>query len=184
MKGAESSQILADCKRLRRLVALPARGIPLDREHEYVSAFERARQEALSGRHEEALREADALQKTFPGTPGAAVIACLVDGRQKPPGVARKACESARSAAPEAFLPRYVLGLLRFAEGRIAEARAELESALDLEDSTTSAWSSLAAVYEKLGDQASAKDLAARYRARFGSDLQPALWPAGWPHSK
>jgi predicted Zn-dependent protease len=147
-----------------------------------VSVFQRAQQEALLGRHADAMREARSLQKTFPGAPGGAIIACLVDGQQKPAGEARKSCESARSAAPEAFLPRYVLGLLHCAEGHLADARHEFESALALEDSTTSAWASLAAVYDQLGDGASAKALAARYRARFHSALRPAIWPAGWPH--
>jgi len=181
--SADAAPIVADCKRLKRLVPLPP-GIPIEREHEYVTAFQKAEREALRGHGANALREADALRKSFPGAPGASVITCLVESQKKPAAVARKSCESARSAAPEAFLPHYVLGLLRFADGQIAEARAELKQALDLEDSTASAWSSLAAVYRKLGDEASVKDLAARYRARFGGDLQPALWPAGWSHPK
>jgi hypothetical protein len=39
-------------------------------------------------------------------------------------------------------------------------------------------------VYRKLGDEASVKDLASRYHARFGGTLQPAVWPAGWSHPK
>ena len=180
VKGSDVSQIRDECKRLRRLVAMPAKGVAT--EHEYVGVVQRAQQEALLGRHTDAMRDARSLQETFPGTPGGAVIACLVDGQQKPAGEARKSCESARGAAPEAFLPRYVLGLLHCAEGHFADARTELESALALEDSTTSAWASLAAVYDQLGDGASAKALAARYRTRFRSTLRPAIWPAGWPH--
>jgi predicted Zn-dependent protease len=174
-------QILADCKRLRRLVALPATGVPVEREHEYVSVFQRAEQEALRGRSTEAMRSAHVLHESFPGTPGGAVLSCLVDGRTKPVEAARKSCEAARSAAPEAFLPRYVLGLLACAEGRYGDARVELKAALDIEDSTTTAWASLAAVHGKLGEDAAAADLAKRYRARFGDRLRPALWPSGWP---
>jgi len=45
-----AAQILSDCKRLRRLTALPASGIAIEREHEYVSLVQTAQREALSGR--------------------------------------------------------------------------------------------------------------------------------------
>jgi tetratricopeptide (TPR) repeat protein len=180
----KTAQIRTDCRSLRRLVALPATGIATEREHEYVSLVQRAQQEALGDRSGEAMSSLRSLEQGFPGAPGAAVIACLVDGRSKPAAVARRSCEAARSAAPEAFLPRYVLGLVACAEGRYADARAELERALELEDSTTNAWSTLAAVYRKLGDDRAAADLGARYRKRFGATLQPAIWPSGWPAPK
>ena len=143
-----------------------------------------AQREALSGRQADAVRSARSLEKTFPGAPGGAVIACLVDGRSKTTMAARKTCEAARDAAPEAFLPRYVLGLLDCAEGRLAEARLHLVTALELDDSTTNAWATLAAVHGKLGEDRAALDLAARYRKRFGAELKPAMWPSGWPRPK
>src|SRR3982751_1368365 len=91
---------------------------------------------------------------------------------------------AARDAAPEAFLPRYVLALLDCAEGRFADARVHLVTALELDDSTTNAWATLAAVHGKLGGDRAALALAARYRKRFGADLKPAMWPSGWPRPK
>ncbi|MFL5446337.1 MAG: matrixin family metalloprotease, partial [Myxococcales bacterium] len=78
-----AAQILSDCKRLRRLAALPASGIAIEREHEYVSLVQSAEREALSGRQADAVRSARSLDETFPGAPGGAVIDCLVDGRSK-----------------------------------------------------------------------------------------------------
>jgi predicted Zn-dependent protease len=179
-----AAQILSDCRRLRRLAALPASGIAIEREHEYVSLVQSAQREALSGRRSDAVRDARSLEKTFPGAPGGAVIACLVEGMSKTTAAARKSCEGAREAAPEAFLPRYVLALLDCAEGRFPDARVHLAFALELDDSTTNAWATLAAVQGKLGEDRAAADLAARYRKRFGADLKPAMWPSGWPRPK
>lgn len=88
--------------------------------------------------------------------------------------------ESAARAAPEAFFPRYFLGLIAGAERRFRDAQADLARALELDEGTYDPWVSLASVDESLGDTAALEALKARYRKRFGVELKPALWPSAW----
>ena len=108
------------------------------------------------------------------------MIHCLLHGRARSFAAAKLACESAARAAPEAFFPRYFLGLIAGSERRFRDAQADLVRALELDDGTYEPWVSLASVDESLGEMAALEELKARYRKRFGAELKPALWPSAW----
>jgi len=176
-----AKEITAECARVRRLAALPREAaVAPEREHEYVAAVLAAQGDVQAGRLERARKGAKDLAAKFPAAPGAAVIHCVLQGRARAFPAARVACESAARAAPEAFLPRYFLGLIAGAERRFRDAQADLVRALELDDGTYEPWVSLAAVDESLGELAALEDLKARYRKRFGAELRPVLWPSTW----
>ena len=176
-----AKEIAAECSRLRRVAALP-RDAPVapEREHDYVQAVLDAQSDVRYGRIDRARAAAKGLAAKFPGTPGAEVVHCLLHGRARAFAAAKAVCESAARAAPEAFFPRYFLGLIAGTERRFRDAQAHLTRALELDDATYDPWVSLAAVDESLGETAALEELKARYRKRFGSELRPALWPAAW----
>ena len=176
-----AKEITAECARVRRLAALPREAaVAPEREHEYVAAVLAAQGDVQAGRLDRARKAAKDLAAKFPAAPGAAVIDCVLHGRARAFPAARAACESAARAAPEAFLPRYFLGLIAGAERRFRDAQADLVRALELDDGTYEPWVSLAAVDESLGELAALEDLKARYRKRFGAELRPVLWPSTW----
>ena len=176
-----AKEIAAECARLRRLAALPRdAAVAPEREHEYVQAVLDAQSDVRYGRIDRARTAAKDLAAKFPAAPGAEVIHCLLHGRARAFAAAKAVCESAARAAPEAFFPRYFLGLIAGAERRFRDAHAHLTRALELDDRTYEPWVSLAAVDESLGETAALEELKARYRKRFGSELRPALWPAVW----
>ena len=166
---------------MRRLAALPRdAAVAPEREHEYVDAVLGAQRDVRAGRLDRARAAAKDLAAKFPGAPGATVIHCLLHGRARSFAAAKLACESAARAAPEAFFPRYFLGLIAGSERRFRDAQADLVRALELDDGTYEPWVSLASVDESLGEMAALEELKARYRKRFGAELRPALWPSAW----
>jgi tetratricopeptide (TPR) repeat protein len=176
-----AKEIAAECARLRRLAALPRdAAIAPEHERDYVEAVLEAQQDVQHGRIDRARAAAKDLAVKFPAAPGADVIQCLLHGRARAFAAAKAVCESAARAAPEAFFPRYFLGLIAGAERRFREAQTHLTRALELNDGTYEPWASLASVDESLGETAALEELKARYRKRFGTELRPALWPSGW----
>jgi hypothetical protein len=167
---------------MRSFVGFPPDGaaLPAEREADYVAAALAAHQDINDRRADRALARARDLAKAFPGTPGAAVIECRARSRGKALGLTRTACATAAQAAPGAFFPQYILGLVAGAEAHWQEAEASMRRALEIDGGTREVWSSLAAVRIRLGDAAGLSDLRARYRSRFGAALVPRLWPAGW----
>jgi len=69
--------------------------------------------------------------------------------------------------------PRYVLGLVYLGDGRLEEARRQLEAATALQASAHEAWYQLAVVCERLGDldarDRALEEFARRYRQRLGA---------------
>ena len=176
-----AKEIAAECARMRRLAAFPrGAAVAPEREHDYVDAVLRAQRDVRQGRTDRARSAAEGLAVKFPGAPGAEVIRCLLQGRARAFAAAKIACESAARAAPEAFSPRYLLGLIAGSEGRFKDAQTHLVRALELDDGAYDAWVSLAAVHERIGDRVALEDLKARYRKRFGTELRPNLLPSGW----
>jgi len=179
-KGAE--QVALECTRLRRRIGFPQQPDALtpERESDYVSASLAAHQKIDERKLDAALADAAALRQAFPGTPAAAVVECRTKSRGRALDPIRAACAEAAAAAPDAFYPRYVQGLVAGADSRWTDAAAALQRAVDLDDSGPQVWQSLAAVRQKLHDAAGLRDLQRRFRARFKAPLRPELWPAGW----
>lgn len=177
-KGAE--QIAADCARMKSFVGFPAEPLLPAREAEYVKSALAAHDEIDQRRYERALALAHELAAAFPGTPAPAVIECRALSRGKALSLTRSSCAAAAQAAPGAFYPQYILGLVASAESRWADAGAAMRRALEIDAGTPQVWSSLAAVELRLGHRKAAQDLSAKYERRFRAPLRPALWPAGW----
>jgi tetratricopeptide (TPR) repeat protein len=176
-----AKEIAAECARLRRLAALPKdAAVPPESERDYVDAVLQAQQDVRGGRIDRARAAAKDLAAKFPSAPGADVIHCLLHGRARAFAAAKPVCESAMRAAPEAFFPRYFLGLIAGAERRFRDAQTHLTRALELDDGTYEPWASLASVDQSLGETAALEELKARYRKRFGTELRPGLWPSAW----
>lgn len=164
----------ADCARLRRLVALPrgTSGLPEEREHEYVAAVLEAQKDAAAMQLDRARAAGRRLAKAFPGTPGPALVDCLVQGYGADFARAKVACAAAARAAPEAFAPPYLLGWIANGERRWAAARTHLRRALELDDATADVWVQLAVACEEPGLEKELAELRDRYRARFGVELR------------
>jgi tetratricopeptide (TPR) repeat protein len=171
-----AEDVVAECTRLRRWYALPrgALGIPVEREHEYVAAIRAAETEVHRERFDRVSAHARELEKEFPGSPGAALIACLADDERKVAARTKISCAAAARADPEAFHPQHILGRIAFEERRWKEARALLQRALELDEANGEVWQRLAAAHQRLGDAEALEGTRARYRARFGSELRPA----------
>jgi predicted Zn-dependent protease len=166
-------QVMKDCAHQRRSVALPAntKGVPLEREHAYVEAVQRAQRDVDAGRVQRARVQAQELERIFPGSPGAALINCLSDGRENSSVRVKVSCAGANAAAPEAFAPWLLLGIVAGTEKRWDDARNLLQRAIELDDGVVEAWRRLAVVYNHLGDATSLAELKSRYHARFGGVL-------------
>lgn len=179
--GDLGESVLASCITLRRRVSLKAgeRSVPERREHRYVAAFEQARQQLDRGRLDAAVALAEDLGRRFPGSPAPSVLTCFARTRQGSRGAAREACTQACAAVPEAFAPRYLLGLVEAAEQRWELARSHFERALALDDTPYDAWASLLALHEKTKDRSAAAALREKHLQRFGAPVSPVLLPAG-----
>jgi tetratricopeptide (TPR) repeat protein len=166
--------IRSDCARLRRDVGLAsvAPSFPPDREAEYVAALREAERHVRSAKLERAVAIAAQLERTFPGTPGAALVTCRARAAGKDRAVTRKACEAAMAAAPDAPHPRHALGELAVAERRWGDASEHFRRVIELDDGDGTAWTRLALAYQRLGNAPALDALGARYQARFGTALQ------------
>ncbi len=176
-----ADQVAQECRRIRRRIGYPAQAaLTAEQESGYVSAA-LAAHEKIDQRHlDAALVAAKALRSAFPQMPAGAVAECRARSRMRDLDAIRRACTEAEALAPDAFYPRYVVGLLASRDRRWADAASALRSALELDDSAPQIWQSLAAVEEKRHDAAAVQDLQRRFRAKFNAALRPALWPAGW----
>lgn len=174
-KGA--LQVVKDCLQQRRSVALPfgAKTVPFDREHEYVNAVQQAQRDIEGGRVKQAQIHVKEIEKTFPGSPAPALIACMSDGLEKNTSRTKASCTAANDAAPEAFAPWLLLGKVASSEAHWEDAEKCLRRAIELDDNIGEAWRRLAAVYTQLGDSKALADLSARYHAKFGGSLSPKL---------
>jgi tetratricopeptide (TPR) repeat protein len=179
--GPAGEGVLSVCANQRRRASLRAGEptVPEKREHRYVAAFEQARAQLDRGQLDAAVALAEDLTRRFPGSPARSVITCFARTRQGKRGPARAACTEACAAAPEAFAPRYLLGLVEAAAHEWEPARDDFEKALALDDNPYDAWASLLAVLEKLKDRAAAGALRDRHRQRFGAPVTPVLIPPG-----
>jgi tetratricopeptide (TPR) repeat protein len=169
-------QVVKDCIHQRRSVALPidVKGVPLEREHAYVEAVQRAQRDVDGGRLQRARAQAQELDKTFPGSPGSALINCLSDGHENSPVRVKASCTGASAAAPEAFAPWLLLGVAATTERRWDDARSLFLRAIELDEGVIEAWRRLATVYSHLGDASALAELKSRYHARFGGLLPVA----------
>ncbi|HEX9578985.1 MAG TPA: hypothetical protein VF993_14625, partial [Myxococcales bacterium] len=179
---AAADAIVTACAHARHFVGFPrdAAALSAEREPDYVAAVQAAQEDIDAGRYERALFRAEELRRNFPRTPGAALIECRARSRGRAIDLTRTACSAAAEAAPDAFLPQYILGLVAAEEGRWTDAARSMQRAIQIDDGTPQVWASLAAVSVKLRDARSVQDLSVRYQKRFQVRLQPALWPAGW----
>jgi tetratricopeptide (TPR) repeat protein len=170
-------QVLKDCTRQRRAVALPygATGVPIEREHEYVQAIEEAQRDLSAQRAQQLHSRVQEIEKGFPGSPGPALLKCMVDGHGKSLAQAKASCTAANLAAPEAVIPWLQLGAVATNEGRWEEAGKCYRRAIELDDTNGEAWRTLAAVYIKLRDTKALTELKTHYRSKFGSDLVAAF---------
>ncbi|MFN2546912.1 MAG: hypothetical protein ABR567_05745 [Myxococcales bacterium] len=175
-----ADQVAAECARMKSFVGFPATPLPPAREAEYVKAALAAHEDIDERRYDRALARAQEMAAAYPGTPAAAVIECRARSRGRALSLTRSACTAAAQAAPLAFYPQYILGLVASAESRWTDAGAAMRRAIEIDGGTPQVWMSLAAVELRLGHSNAARDLSVRYQARFREPLRPALWPAGW----
>jgi hypothetical protein len=176
----EAAQLRAGCSRTRRFVGFPKAGVAGDREASYVSSALAAHQDIDHHRLPEALKRAAQLALSFPDAPAAAIIECRAKSRGTTLASIQMSCTAAANADSEAFLPRYILGLVAGARHRWGEAEVAMRRALELDETTQEVWASLAAVQRSMRATAALRALEARYKARFGATLTPALFPEGW----
>jgi predicted Zn-dependent protease len=178
-KSKKGADIAAESARTKAFIGFPKQPLN-DREAEYVVAALAAHDQIDKGKFDAALAKALELEKTFPGTPAAAVVACRVRSRGKSLEQIQGACGEAAKGAPGAFLPQYILGLVESAQSRWPDAEASLRRAIEIDGSTREVWASLAAVQLKQNKTAAAQESREKYKERFGSPLLPTLWPRGW----
>jgi tetratricopeptide (TPR) repeat protein len=177
--GKQAQAIAAESARTKSFIGFPP--TPLAQgEPGYVAAALAAHEQIEKGKLEAALGKAAELAKMFPGTPAKAVIECRVRSRGRSLAEIETACSEAARGAPGAFLPQYILGLVRSAQARWPEAEKSLSRAIEIDGSTREVWASLAAVQLKQHEVAAARASEANYKQRFGSALRPSLWPRGW----
>jgi tetratricopeptide (TPR) repeat protein len=172
LPGADA--LRSECVRVRRQVGLASvsPALPADREAEYVAALREAERHVALARLDVAAERAARLERTFAGTPGAALVTCRVRAAGKDRGATRRTCEAAAAAAPDAPHPRRALGEIAIAERRWSDAAMHLRRAVELDDGDGEAWTRLALAYRRLGDAPALDALGVRYEARFGSTLQ------------
>jgi predicted Zn-dependent protease len=174
----EARAVAAESRRTQAFIGFPTERVA--NEPEYVAAALSAHGEIEHGRLDRALAKADELAKAFPKTPAAAVVRCRVKSRGRSVKEIESACQEAAKAAPGAFLPQYILGLVHSARARWADAEASLRRAIEIDGSTREVWQSLAAVQLQRHEEEAARESREEYRQRFGSALTPTLWPRGW----
>jgi len=178
-------ELLADCARLRREVALPrgTHSVPEEREREYVGLVQAAAAQIGRKRPEEARATRQKLASLFPGAPGGALVECLLAGAASDPRLTASACGAAVALAPEAARAHYLLGRAAAQERRWGEAHGHLRRALELDDKAGDVWSLLATACEQAGRGDELADLRARYLERYGWELRadppPQTGPGG-----
>jgi tetratricopeptide (TPR) repeat protein len=174
----EAKSVLLGVRRTRAFVGFPRGSI--DREAEYVNAALDAHAQIDRGHPEAAIAQAKQLAKDFPGAPAAAIVECRARSRGRSLAEIETACAQAARVAPTAFLPQYILGLVHSVRSDWAEAETALKRAIDIDATTREVWQSLAAVQQRRHESGALEESREEFRRRFGSQLTPALWPAGW----
>ncbi|HEY1906781.1 MAG TPA: hypothetical protein VGG91_12105 [Myxococcaceae bacterium] len=168
-KGPAVQQLLKDCRQDRRRLAVFK--VEPTREVSYVEAMRAAQGEVERSRLTKARTLAGDLEKRFPGTPGAALLGCLMEAKSSSLSRTQSACARASAAAPELIDPHYWLGLVSLQQNHWREARAELGKACDLDESGDYWWR-VGSWYQQANDSKALADLRERYRARFGRELR------------
>jgi predicted Zn-dependent protease len=169
--------VLAWARTTRARYGVPASGkhtVKPEDEAAAVTAVRQILDAVYANKFADAERAVKTANKRFPGLPGVAAAWCDLDLRQEQIGSAKKRCNAAIDAYPQASWAQYLMGILSFkstSASSTQEGIEHLKLAIAADPDLTQAWRALKKGYARAKDAEALKALEADYLARFGQAL-------------
>ena len=141
-----------------------------------VAALRGASELIYGNKYPDAHRALDAIDKKWPGSPGAAAFRCDLAMREGNFELARGACGRALASDPDESWALYLSGVLALRDTSASGTRTgvdRLTRAITVDPDLGQAWRALAKAYARAKDQAAIDQLSKDYAAKFGSPLPP-----------
>lgn len=175
--GDPDSPVLAWAKTTRARYGVPASGkgaVKPEDEAAAVTAVRQILDAVYATKFADAAKAAKTAAKRFPHLPGLDAATCDLDLRQEQLGSAKKKCQAAIAAYPDASWAQYLLGIIIMRGTSSSDTKdgiAHLKLAIAADPDLSQAWRALDKAYYRAKDADAAKKLETDYEARFGSPL-------------
>jgi predicted Zn-dependent protease len=169
--AAEISQ-----KRARYGVPQGAKFVAPEQEGQLVFAVRAALDLVYASKYADAERALAAVEKQWPGAPGAAATRCDLHLRTGQLDAARAQCAKAIAAHPRNSWALYLSGVIALKPGSDAGTKQgidQLKKAIAADPDLGQAWRTLAKAYARTKDKPALEQLAKDYQAKFGQALPP-----------
>jgi tetratricopeptide (TPR) repeat protein len=175
--GATDHPVLAWVKTTRARYGVPASGkgaVKPEDEAAAVAAVRQILDAVYASKFTDAARAVKIAAKRYPGLPGVAAAWCDLDLRQEHLGSAKKRCNTAIAAYPNASWAQYLLGIIIMRDTGSSDTKQGIEHlklAIAADPDLSQAWRALGKAYKRAKDLEALKQLEADYQARFGQAL-------------
>jgi predicted Zn-dependent protease len=145
-----------------------------EQEGPLVAALKAASDSIYGNKYADAHKALDAIDRKWPGAPGAAAFRCDLSMREGAYDAARTACNRALASDPDESWALYLSGVLALRDTSAAGSKAgidKLKRAITVDPDLGQAWRALGKAYARAKDQTALDQLAKDYAAKFGSPL-------------
>jgi predicted Zn-dependent protease len=160
--------------RARYGIAKGSKTIKPEAEGPLVAAIRQASQLIYGNKYADAHKALDAIDKKWPGAPGALAFHCDLAMREGAIESAKGYCARALAADPNESWALYLSGVLALRDTSGSGTRTgidKLKRAIAADPDLGQAWRALAKAYARAKDQAALEKLAADYATKFGTPL-------------
>jgi hypothetical protein len=175
--GAGEHEIIAWAKTTRARYGVPATGkyaVAPEEEAAAVTAVRQILDAVYANKFSDAEKAARAAEKKWPKLPGLAAARCDLELRQEQVDAAKRKCNTAIAAYPDASWAQYLAGIIELRKTSAAATTSgidHLKLAIAADPELGQAWRALAKAYARAKDDDALKQLGADYQARFGQAL-------------
>ncbi|HSN31006.1 MAG TPA: hypothetical protein VLT45_32190, partial [Kofleriaceae bacterium] len=145
-----------------------------EQEGALVAAIKQASAAIYANKFAEAHKAFDAIDKKWPGSPGALAFRCDLAMREGAIGSAKGYCNKALALDPDESWANYLSGVLALRDTSAAGTKAGVEKlkwAIVVDPDLGQAWRALAKAYIRAKDEAALQKLSQEYAAKFGTPL-------------
>ncbi len=145
-----------------------------EQEGELVAAIKQASAAIYASKFADAHKALDAIDRKWPGSPGALAFRCDLAMREGAIASAKGYCNRALALDPDESWANYLAGVLALRDTSAAGTKAGVEKlkwAIVVDPDLGQAWRALAKAYVRAKDEAALQKLSQEYAAKFGTPL-------------
>ncbi|MBV8763162.1 MAG: hypothetical protein JO257_38115 [Deltaproteobacteria bacterium] len=143
-------------------------------EGPYVAALKQASAAIYAGKYADAHKQLDAIDKKWPGSPGALAFRCDLSMREGAVEPAKAQCAKSLAIDADESWANYLAGVLALRDTSAAGTKAgvaKLKWAIVVDPDLGQAWRALAKAYIRAKDETALQQLSQEYAAKFGTPL-------------